>query len=436
MDWKKTYKDKAITAQEAVQGIRSGDHIFIGSCSSTPQALIDALCERREELTDVRLCGGLVIRNQPFHNEGFQDHIQSLTNFLGSHERAARANGYVDFSTTHLSEHETWTRDVARSRVAFFEVSPPDRWGYMSYGASGVSLNHCAKQLAKSIIVQVNKRVPYVYGQDNLIHVDEVDHIVESTQKLPTLEHVDPTETERKVASHIIAQIPDGATIQLGIGGIANAIGYGLEGKNDIGIHSEMMTESMLYLIQKGVVTGKRKTFMPGKVVMAFSMGSHDLYDYLHENPMIHAAPYAFVNDINNIAQNDGMISINAALMADLTGQVFSEAIGYNQYSCTGGQVDFVRGAQRAKNGKSFIALTSTFTNGKTGEKGSRIVLAPPPGTAVTTSRADLQYIATEYGCVNMKTMPMRQRVAAMIGLAHPDFRDELTEDAKRYGLL
>jgi acyl-CoA hydrolase len=430
-----TYKNRLVTADEAVKCVKSGDRVFIGSCSSTPQTLIDALCGRKNELEDVYLCGGLAIRRQPFHGESFRGHIQSLTNFIGSDEREAQAAGFVDFSTTHLSGHEQWTRDVARTNIAFFEVSLPDRWGYMSYGASGVSLNHYAKKQADIIVVQVNNRAPYVFGRDNLIHIDEVDYIVEGNRPLPTIEAVEPTPEEQKVAGYILEEIRDGATIQLGIGGIANAVGYGLDVKNDIGIHSEMMTESMLYLIKKGVVTGAKKSFLQGKAVISFSMGSHDLYDFLNENPMIHAAPYGFVNDIDIIAKNDNMVSINAALMVDLTGQVFSEGIGFRQYSCTGGQVDFVRGAQRSKGGKSFIALTSTYEN-SSGEKGSSIVLTPPTGTPVTTPRADVQYVVTEFGCVNLKAMPMRDRIKAMIGLAHPDYRDGLTADAKRHGIL
>ena len=242
-------------------------------------------------------------------------------------------------------------------------------------------------------------------------------------------------ETVRAISAHILPLIPDGATIQLGLGGVANAVGYGLREKNDLGIHSEMMSDSMMRLMQAGNVNNRRKTYMPGKSVAGFAFGSEELYRFLDRNEDMYFMPFRRVNDPAIIAQNDRMVSINTAMCVDLFGQVSSESLGFRQYSGVGGQLDFVRGAQNAREGKSFIAISSTQLSRSRGRI-SKIVLSFEPGTVVTTPRSDVQYVATEFGCVNLKPLSMKDRVRAMIGLAHPDFRDELGDRAREAGIL
>lgn len=258
---------------------------------------------------------------------------------------------------------------------------------------------------------------------------------MEEDDELPAATELEPDDAVRKISDYIVEQVPDGATIQLGLGGLASAVGYGLRSKNDLGIHSELMSDVMMHLMREGVVTNRKKTAFPGKSVASFAFGSKELYQYMDHNPDFYFMPFTKVNDPAVIARNDNMISINTAMPIDLFGQVAADSLGGHQQSGTGGQVDFVRGAQRAKNGKSFFALTSTLTSKKKGRL-SRIVSAFPPGTAVTTPRSDVQYVATEFGCVNLKPLTMRDRVQAMIGLAHPQFREQLREEARQMGVL
>ncbi len=315
------------------------------------------------------------------------------------------------------------------------ECAAPDEDGYMSFGPSGSLANHIWAKQAEKIIIQVNNRTPYVHGIESKIHVSDVDFICEKDHELPA-----PTnrralsKIDQKIASYLLEHIPDGATIQLGVGGISNAVGFMLMDKNDLGIHTEMLTDSLVDLCRKGIVNGSRKTFHPHKVLFSFGAGERSLYDFIDGNPMIESAPVTYINNINNIAKNDNLISINNTLAIDLTGQVCSESIGFNQYSGTGGQLDFVRGSQLSKGGKSFITLESTANTSK--GVVSRITATLMPRTVVTTPRTDVQYVATEYGVVDLRNKCIKDRINAMISIAHPDFRDQLQEEAKAAGLL
>lgn len=319
--------------------------------------------------------------------------------------------------------------------MAILECSPPDENGNMSFGPSGMFANYIWVKQAPKIIIQVNKRAPYVYGEKAFIHVSDVDYICEKDRELSVpLNRRKVSAMEETIASYMIDKIPDGATLQLGIGGISNAVGFMLGDKNDLGVHTEMLTDSLVALAQKGVVNGKRKTLHPNKTIFAFGAGERSLYDFIDKNPKVMVAPVSYVNNVNNIAKNDNMISINNTLSIDLTGQVCSETIGFNQYSGTGGQVDFVRSSQLSKGGKSFITLQSTANT----SKGviSRITTQLPPGTVVTTPRTEIQYVVTEYGIVNLKSKSIPDRVRALISISHPDFRDSLTKEAKEAGLI
>lgn len=434
MDWKEEYQRKLCTAQEAVKIVEDGDVVHIGTASSVAKVLAEALYERRDELHDVTVSSGVVTSVLPIYTQEAGGPFSVLTYFAGPAEREAMKRNNCHCTSLHLSQLEHWRNDMWKGGVAFLEVSPPDRFGYMSYGAYGVSMHDAVRRSTSRVVVQVNRNAPYVYGTQNLIHVSQVDRIVEADAPLAVIPDLPVDETLKTISGFIVDQIPDGATIQLGLGGLSGAIGFGLEGKNDLGIHSEMLTNSMMYLMKRGVVNNRKKSFMPGKAVVGFALGSQELYEFVDHNPELYFGPYPFVNDPYVIGKNDNMISVNTAMSVDLFGQVAADSMAGRQQSAVGGQVDYVRGAQLSKGGKSFIALPSTLENKK--GRSSRIVAAFPPATAVTTSRQDVQYVVTEYGCVNLKPLTMRDRAKALIDLAHPDFRTELTEQGKALGLL
>lgn len=301
----------------------------------------------------------------------------------------------------------------------------------MSYGASGIALHKYIKESADVILLQVNRNAPYIYGEDNTIHVSEATYIVEYDDKIETVKELPPDDPDiLKMSEYLLDQIPDGACIQLGIGGVASAVGYGLTSKNDLGLHTELISDSLMKLMKNGNITNTKKGFMPGKSVVGFSFGSQELYDYLDHNPDFHFARFPVVNNINNIAANDNFISINTAMSVDIFGQVAADNLGFRQQSGTGGQLDFVKGAQMSKGGKSFIAMSSSYLD-KNGVRRSKICTTFPAGTAITTPRSMTQYFMTEYGCVNLKCLTMKERIKAIISLAHPDFREQLTDETK-----
>lgn len=433
MSWRKEYQEKLCTAQEAVRPVKDGDVVHIGTSSGIAWKLTEALYERRDELEYVTISSAMSpIIPQIYRDESGPFHF--LTYFAGPAEREAMKHNNCNYTSIHLSRIDKWCEDFLKGGTAFIEVSPPDEHGYMSYGAYGVSMHDFVKEACARVVVQVNKKQPYVYGQRNKIHVSEVDAIVEAENDLAQVQDIPADEPLKRISSHIVEQIPDGATIQLGLGGVSGAVGYRLMQKNDLGIHSEMFTNSMKHLMEAGVVTNKKKSHMPGKSVAAFAFGPTELYDFLDHNENLYFAPYTVVNDPYEIAKNDNMISVNTAMSIDLYGQVAADSMAGRQQSGVGGQVDYVRGAQMSKGGKSFVAVPSIIKN-KQG-RGSRIVASFAAGTAVTTSRQDIQYVVTEYGCVNLKPLTMRERALALIELAHPDFREELKEQAKDLGIL
>jgi len=410
--------------EEAVKLIKNGDRIYIGTCSSVAYGLLEALWARKAELEDITLTGGLLIAPaDAICEKGFD----LVTYFIGPAERKRMKNTETGFTSVHLSHTDLWARETARPNVAFFEVSPPDKNGYASYGAGGVALGTIVKEMADTVILQINSRAPYVFGENNLIHISDADAIVYYDSKIPEAPAAPHEDSIDAIAGFLLENIPDGACIQLGIGSIANAVGYRLRDKNDLGAHTEIFTDSMMELMKLGVLNNKRKSFLPGKAATAVAFGSEALYKFLDHNEDIYFEHFCELNDPVNIAKNDNMISINSAVSIDLFGQVSSETVAGRQYSGTGGQLDYVKGAQMSKGGKSFIAVQS-----KAGTA-SRIVSEFAPGTVVTTPRSEVEYIVTEYGCVNLKPLCMRDRISAMISLAHPDFRPQLREEAKKF---
>lgn len=430
------YREKLCTAENAVKLVRSGDRVFAGFSSSTAYTLLNALWERREELENVEIQLSNAMRSSPLF-ESCQMHPFSISSpFMGAGERTMAQHGQrVDFTSVHLSQLDRWFLDTARPTVCFLDVSQPDENGFMSLGPTGVGFGRYALQTAKLVIVQVNRYVPYIMGEDAMIHISEVDALVEIADELPgTTVDTAVEEAAQKVSDYILEQIPDGGTIQLGIGGLSTAIGYGLQKKNDLGIHTELFSEPMLHLIQSGCVTNTQKGYMDGKSVFAFAIGSKAMYEFMNRNESLYGGTFPYVNDPRIIAKNRNMTSINTAMAINLYGETAAEGLGWKQYSAVGGQLDFVRGAQWSKGGKSFIAINSCDKKGEALR--SKIVASFEPGTPVTTPRSDVQYVVTEYGCVNLKTLTMRDRVQAMISLAHPEFREHLTQEAKEYGMI
>ena len=435
MIYDELYKSKLTTAKEAASKVKSGERVYIGQTSSIAYALAEALMDREDELEDVTICSSNIARPLKCHEPGHSKAFKLCTFFMGNAERKIQDPDIMEFTPVLITQDAIWVEHGARPDWAFLEVSQPDEEGFMSFGAGGVTHHEHFKNIAKHVVLQVNKNAPYVYGAHNLVHVSEAEYIVEADTPLCTVQTPGFDDTLKTISDYILEQIPDGACLQLGIGGVAGALGLGLKQKNDLGIHTEMLTDSMMDLITSGNVTNAKKGFMPGISTVVFAFGSEELYRFCNYNDKLWFAPYRIINDPYTIAKNDNMISINTAFSVDLLSQVSAESIGYRQYSGTGGQIDYVHGSQMAKGGKSFIAIPSTYTDND-GKLQSRIVLNFPAGTAVTTPRTEVQYVVTEYGCRNLKILNRKDKALALIELSHPSFREELKEQAKRCGLI
>lgn len=435
MDRIEAYNEKKGTPADAAGLVKSGDRVFIGFASSVAYVLTEALWDRRDELEDITIITSLALKKiSPF--SVFDPRFSMAAPFLGPQERLAIKNGVPhEITSFHLSQVDLWIDKIGRPDVAFIECSLPDENGNMSFGPSGGCVDSFAVKKADIVVAQVNRNVPYVYGGEGaFINVKDCHMIVEADDILPDPPEAGTDDVVKQISDLVVREIPDGATIQMGIGSLGNNIGMGLKDHNDLGIYTEMFVPSMMMLMKNGNVTNSKKGFLDGKSVFSFSIGPREMYEYMDHNPNIYAMPFPYVNDARNIAKNSRMISINAAMQVDLFGEVVADCMDFRQQSACGGQLDFVRGAQWSKGGKSIIALPSSII--KNGKRYSRIVTSLSPGTAVTTPRADVEYIATEYGCVNLKYLSLRDRVKALISLAHPDFRDELEEDAKKYKLI
>ncbi|MGI6191058.1 MAG: acetyl-CoA hydrolase/transferase family protein [Eubacterium sp.] len=431
--WKAEYEKKLMTPEEAVKIVRNGDRVYIGTCTSVAYRLAEALGKRKDELKDITILSSNASRPLDVMDPD-SDVFHVETYYMGPQERRASASDRADYTSFHLSQTSDWVKFVGKPDVAFLEVSAPDEFGDMRYGASGLVADPYVLECADRVVFQVNDCVPRLNGMENKLRAEQADAIVEVHDPLLQMPDLPPSDVLNKISDFLVDEIHDGDCIQLGIGGIASAVGYGLKKRNDLGIHSEMLGNSMMELMKNGNVTNQEKNFWKGKSAAGFVMGTQELYDFLDGNEDIYMAPSAVVNNPLVIAKNDNMVSVNTALAVDLTGQVVADNIGGKQYSSVGGQLDFVIGSQMSKGGRSFIALSSTFE--KNGEMHSHIKADFLPGTMVTTPRADVEYVVTEYGCVNLKHLGMKDRVRAMIGLAHPKFREILIDQAKEKGLL
>ncbi len=431
MNWLDDYKSKLVSSDEAVRRIQSGDHVYYGGNAAMPQELTRALARRRDELSEVRLSHVLLVGTDPLCAPEMAEHFRHNSLFVGSADREAVNDGRADYTPIFLHQIPRLFREgIVRVDVAMVQVSPPDEHGFMSLGVE-VLASKTACQLAKTVIVQVNEEMPRILG-DSFIHVSRADAIVEHTEPL-ILRRVKPaTPVEKAIAANVIGLIEPGATLQMGIGGIPDSIYEAIEGPMELGIHTEMISDGAMRAIERGSVTGTRKTLHQGKVVITFALGSRELYRFLDNNPLIEAHPVDYVNDPFVVRQNENLVAINSAIELDLTGQVCSDSIGAYIYSGFGGQVDFIRGAASSKGGRPVIAIPSTAKGGEM----SRIVPFLSQGAGVVTSRADVHYVATEYGVVNLFGRNLRQRAEALIGIAHPKFRDDLLRAAKERRLL
>jgi acyl-CoA hydrolase len=426
MKWMEDYKSKIATAEEAVSLIKSGDKIFTSGNAAAPYKLMEALAKRKDELSNVEIFNLLLLGNDPLSEPEMRGHFRDKSLFVGPANRVAVNEGRADYFPIFLYKIPILFREQIQLDITAIQTSPPDEHGYLSLGVETVATK-AAAETAKCVIAEVNEKMPRALG-DCFISVSEICKIVEVSEDLPTLPTNTFTEVEKKIAQNITTLIEDGATLQLGIGGIPSAVLYLLKDRKDLGIHTEMLSDGMLEAIESGIVTNARKSLNPGKVIATFALGSKELYKYIHNNPLFEMHPVDYTNDPCIVAQNDNMVSINSALEVDLTGQVCSDSIGYTIYSGIGGQVDFTRGAAWSKGGKPIIALPSTAKIGEI----SRVVPHLKEGAGVVTSRGDVHYVITEYGIAYLFGKSIRDRVEAMINIAHPKFREELELFAKK----
>jgi len=424
--WQWQYKSKLASAEKAVAVIKSGDSVYVHSNAAAPQTLITAMVGRAEELRNVKVLHILTLGDAAYANKEYAESFKVQAFFIGANVREAVNSGRADYMPAFLSEIpgliESGTVPVD---VCLLQVSPPDEHGFCSYGVS-VDCTIAARKRAAIVIAEVNKQMPRTLGR-SFVHVSKLDYIVETDRPLPELSPEPATAVEDAIGKNVAALVEDGATLQLGIGAIPDAVLGQLHGKRNLGIHSEMLSDGIVDLIERGVVNGDAKTVLPGKVAVSFVLGSKRLYDFVDNNPLIEFQTSDYINDPFIISQNHKMTSINSALQVDVTGQVAAGSIGTYLYSGFGGQVDFIRGATRSKGGKAIIAMPSTAKNGTV----SRICASLVPGSGVVTSRADVHYVVTEYGIAKLYGRTMRERMQAMISIAHPNFRDGLVKECQ-----
>lgn len=428
MDWQHEYASKIVDAQEAVPKIKRGSRVFIGTGCGEPQHLIRAMVED-QQLQDIMIYQMLSSTLSQFvEDESFTRRFSLKLFFISQSLRKAAFEGKIDYIPSYLSQIP---RLFASHRigldVALVQVSPPDKFGYCSLGVS-VDITRSAVEHSLVVIAQVNPRMPRTWG-DSFVHVDEIDWLVPYEEPLvEALPTIKDNEVSRRIGHYVAQLVDDGATLQIGFGNLPYAILQYLDGKKDLGIHTQLITDGLLPLFEKNVITNKKKTLLPGRVVTSLCMGSEKIYRYVDNNPAFYFRSSEFVNDPTVIARNDNLISISSALEVDLTGQVCSDSMGYHFYSGIGDQVDFLRGSSMSRGGFSIIALPSTAQNGKV----SRIVPHLSEGAGVATTRGDVNFVITEYGIAELQGKGIYQRVMELAQIAHPKFREELIEVAKK----
>ena len=423
MSWDVDYKRKLMNAVDALRCVESGMRVYIHPGCAEPESLVEALMERAPFVRDVEIIHLMTMGSAPYVAPEMAGHFRHNAMFIGGNVREAVNDGRADYTPVFLSEIEGLIESgQMRIDVALIHVSPPDSHGYCSLGV-GVDTTMTAVRCAKFVVAQVNDQMPRTYG-DCFLHINQMNALVETSRPLCEAPKVEITNTHRAIARHVATLIEDGSTLQTGIGGIPDAVLPYLADRQDLGVHTELISDGVIPLIEAGVLTGRRKTLLPRKIVVSFVLGSKRLFEYVNENPIFEFRPNAFTNDPLQIARNDRMIAINSALQVDLTGQVCADSIGAQFYSGIGGQVDFIRGSSRSKGGKPIIALPATAKN----DTVSRIVPMLDPGAGVVTSRGLTRYVVTEFGIAYLHGKTIRERAQALISIAHPKFRDQLFE--------
>lgn len=427
MTWKEEYRAKSMSAAEALGAVRSGGRVWIQSGCGTPSPLVDALVARAPQFHDVEIVHMKTLGSADYTKPEYAGTFRHRGLFLGENVREAVAAGRADYTPIFLSEIEDlFTSGALPLDVCLMQVSPPDAHGYMSLGTT-VDCTLTASRCATTVIAEVNERMPRTHG-DTFVHISRVSAVVETSRPLLELPTEPFTELHLRVARNVASLIPDGATLQTGIGGIPDAVLACLDDKRDLGIHTEMFSDGVIELMESGVINGERKSLHRGKAVAAFVLGTKRLFDFIHENPAFEFRPICYTNDPFVVARNDRMVAVNSALQVDLTGQVCADSIGTRPYSGFGGQMDFIRGASRSRGGVPIIALPATAKH----DTVSRIVPVLEPGGGVVTSRGDVHYVVTEHGVAYLHGRTLRERAQALIAIADPRFQPELEEFAVR----
>ncbi|TXG38732.1 acetyl-CoA hydrolase/transferase family protein [Seonamhaeicola maritimus] len=411
---------RVVNVHEAVEVIKSNDRVYVQAAAAAPQLLINAMTNRHDELRNVEVCHLHVEGEAPYANPDYRDSFHVNSFFIGKNVRHTLSEGNGSYTPVFLSELPLlFKRNILPLDVALIHVSVPDKHGYCSLGVS-VEASLAAIDNAKIVIAQVNKQMPRTHG-DGIIHCSEIDLFVECDEPIPIHEAITPTETETKIGSYVANLIEDNSTLQMGIGSIPNAVLSCLTNHKGLGLHTEMFSDGVIDLILNDVINGNHKYISPGRALTTFLIGSKRLYDYVDDNPFVEMRACDFVNDVYIIKQNPKMVAINSAIEVDVTGQVCADSIGSKMFSGVGGQMDYIRGASLSEGGKAIIALPSITRKGI-----SRIVPCLKPGAGVVTTRAHVHYIVTEYGVANLYGKTIKERVKALVNIAHPDHRESI----------
>jgi len=436
VDWNSQYQSRIVKPEEAVKAIVSGNRLFLTGNVSVPQTILAALVKYAPNLHDVEICQALTTGSADYVSTDMEGHLRVNTFFISANIRKAVHDGRADFTPVLLSEFPLlFKRGILPIDVALIHVSPPDEHGFCSLGVE-VGLTKSPAESAKIIIAEVNEKMPRTLG-DSFLHVSRLNYIVPVDYPIPEMPMSEdgPSEVIDKIAGIIAEMIPDGATMQMGIGAIPDAVLKYLYQKKDLGVHSELFSDGVIGLVEAGVITNARKTLHPGKIVAGFVLGTIKLYNWIDDNPLIELHRTEYVNDPFVISQNDQMVAINSAIEVDLTGQVCADSIGPKLYSGVGGQMDFIYGASRSKGGVPIIALPSE-TVLRDGTRVSRIATMLKQGAGVVTSRNHVRYIVTEYGVADLYGKSIRQRALSLINIAHPDFRTDLENEARKLNYI
>jgi acyl-CoA hydrolase len=429
-----------ISAHEAAQLVTSGMWLDFGTCIGQPDVFDDALAARVHELRSVKIRSCLTMKPRLYHEtDPDGEHILSLSWHFTGYDRRQHDAGRCNYIPLNLGEWpDLYRRFIDRVDIAILKCCPKDAQGFYNFSGAATYLRALVER-AEIVIVEVNEASPYCYGHDNGVHESEVDFVIDG-DGVPPLELPNPpaTDVDRRIAALIAAEVSDGACLQIGIGGMPNAVCSGLKdaGLRDLGIGTEMMVDGLMELIEAGVVTNARKQVDIGKSVYTFAAGSRRLYEFINRNPALEIRSVDHTNLPHNVARNDNVVAVNSTAQVDLQGQAGSESSGHRHFTGTGGQLGFVRGAYQSKDGKAFLCMPSTYDKDKSGVRKSRVVVDLPPGTIVTTPRTDTMYVVTEYGMVCLKGKSVAERAKAMISIAHPDFREGLEREARAKGLI